>query len=576
VTIARLRRHTAIAALLGAALALLLPAGALAQRAELVRIPFPQDDGSLTPYTFELGYPLVTLIYDTLTWRDANGVPRPWLARTIRRGEGGLTVTVELRRGVRWHDGRPLSADDVAFTFGYVARRPHPRFTPQLRDIASVEAVDRDTVVFRLERPSLGFLDQPLADVPILPHHLWEGLRRDQLAPPGPPVGSGPYRLVDHRRGERYRFEANRSYFRGEPLVRAIEVPIIRTADKTFDALRERKVDVIPASLTPQASQDLATSLGIRVVEGDSYLGTVLMFNTARPPFDSRQARLAVANVLDLTRIARSLSDRPIELPAVPAERGFLHPASIWSSRTDLHRFDEDAARVALAELGLPELRILAPRDDPLRVEAGRQVVHALRRAGARATLTEVSARNLSEAVGEDAFGASYEAAIWSSPQLASHDPAFLQAIFGSAQAPLNYSAYRSSLFDRLAVRASTVRSREARRRVIWRQLRLLAQDAPVVPLFFADGAFAYRPAAYDGWIYVKGTGIVDKRSFLPRRRASAHQPESPGAGNESFAESDDSGSLLGPFALVAIALLVGAVGWWTLAELRSRVKSRR
>src|ERR671917_964825 len=70
---------------------------------QLIRIPFPQDDGSLTPYSFELGYPLVTLIYDTLLWRDAEGRPQPWLATAVERRAGGTELTIRLRDGVRWH-----------------------------------------------------------------------------------------------------------------------------------------------------------------------------------------------------------------------------------------------------------------------------------------------------------------------------------------------------------------------------------------------------------------------------------------------------------------------------------------
>ena len=71
-------------------------AAAAQQPANLVRIPFSQDDGSLTPYSFELGYPFMTLMYDTLLWRDARGRPRPWLASGLRRSADGRQVTVRL------------------------------------------------------------------------------------------------------------------------------------------------------------------------------------------------------------------------------------------------------------------------------------------------------------------------------------------------------------------------------------------------------------------------------------------------------------------------------------------------
>ena len=168
----------------------LVPAGVVAAQTapesgsqKLLRISIPSDDGSLTPYTFDSGYAFMSLVYDTLTWRDADGIPRRWLARSIQRDATGLTVDVQLRRGVRWHDGRPLTAADVAFTYRFIAVRRHPRFTPQLRDIAAVEATGELSVRFRLRRRSLGLEDQPFADVPIVPRHLWQGLSGGRRAP---------------------------------------------------------------------------------------------------------------------------------------------------------------------------------------------------------------------------------------------------------------------------------------------------------------------------------------------------------------------------------------------------------
>ena len=158
-----------------------------ASAAPALTIPFPQAEGSLTPYTFELGYGLMTLAYDTLAWRDADGVARPWLAESIDERDGGRRYVARLREGTRWHDGRRLTAADVAFTYRFVERRPHPRFTPQVRDIRRVRALDPRTIEFVLDRPVPDFLDLPLADVPILPRHLWRGLPAARRAPAGRP-----------------------------------------------------------------------------------------------------------------------------------------------------------------------------------------------------------------------------------------------------------------------------------------------------------------------------------------------------------------------------------------------------
>lgn len=545
-----------------------LPSSSGAQReADVLTVPFPRDDGGLTPYTFRLGYPLMSLIYDTLTQRDSRGVPRPWLARSVRRTAG--RVTVDLRRGVRWQDGRPLTAPDVVFTFGYVQSHPHPRFSPQLRDVERVEATGSHTVTITLKRPSLGFLDQPLADLPILPEHLWRGLPSSRRAPAGLPVGSGPYRLVEHRRGKSYRFVANRSYFRGRPLAREIHVPFIRRAQKAIAALEERRADALPVSLGPDDARKLNTGLGVRLVSGPSYLGTVLLLNTRRPPFDRREVRRAVARALDLTRIARTLSDVPAERVAVPAERGYIHPASPWAAKRDLHRFDPDAARVAIAELGIPPVEVLAPRDDPFHEKAGSEVVLALRRVGVSAVLRKLTPDQLSHAVGEEGSSPSFQAAIWTAPPLASYDPSFLGAVFGGPGAPLDYSGYSSGAFRRRFDRIASATTPGARKAATGAALARLASDAPTIPLFFREGVFAYRSAAYDRWVFVRGSGIFDKQSLLPRSRTTeAH--EQPAVGDPIDREkAGDSDFPIGPFGAAALILLVAAIGYGVSAAVR-------
>lgn len=526
-----------------------------------VRLPFPQEDGTLTPYTFELGYSLVTLVYDTLLWRDAEGVPQPWLATAVETSADGRQLTIRLDDRARWHDGKPVTAVDVAFTFDFVAKHPHPRFTPELRSVEKVVATDPATVLITLRHPSPGFLDQPLSDVPILPAHLWQTLPRSRLAPQGLPVGSGPYRLVDHRPGESYRFEANTAYFRGPPSVSTLEVPIIGDANGTLQALERRRVDMIPVSL-PEGAAARVEGLGTKVREGPAYLGTVLMFNLRQAPFDRPEVRRAISGALDLRRVSRAVGT------AVAADRGYLHPASPWASKTVLHKTKEvAAARAEMAKLGLPPIEVLAADNDPVKLEAGRQVALALERAGAKATSRGVPRDELSRAVGEEGGQPTFGAAIWTSPPLASYDPDFLRRLFGSApgDATFNYPGYRNPAFDDLTQRIATTVDPVARRAATSEALRVLAGDLPVVPLFFSTGTFTYRPAIYDGWVFVKGTGILDKRSFVDTSPPDPPDDTRP-PGEAAGAPDDDPDPTRSPIAyaaagVLALALLIGLVG---------------
>ena len=538
-------------------------------RAERVRLPFPAYDGTLTPYTFALGYPLLTLVYDTLLWRDAGGVPRPWLARSVTRTDGGRQLTVRLRDGVRWHDGRPLTAADVAFTFGYVADRYHPRFTPQLEDVRRVRATGRLTAVIELKRASAGFEDQPLADLPILPRHRWQGLAPGRAAPGGRALGSGPYRLVRAGPARGYVLRANGGYFRGTPRVREIRVPIIGDAEETYEALRVRQADMLPLNLPEPVAGELGRTLGIALARGDSYTGTMLVLNVRKAPFSSRAARRAVGAALDVDRIARRAA------PAVAADEGFIHPSSRWSTHEQLQRSEPDAARAGRV-LGTTPVRVLAPANDPVRLEAGREVVLALQQSGAQATLVRRSPAQLERALGADGARPDFEAAIATIPPLVSYDPNGLTRLFGSdpRRAPLNASGYESGAFDEIAQRVASATDERARRSATRELVRLLANDVPAIPLFFSRGNFAYRPSVYDGWTYVEGAGILDKRSFLGTAAAgggaaAAEDPALP-------APADDDGGGGGRLVNIISLVILAVVVIFGLLALRQRLADRR
>ena len=550
------RRLTMLLAVAAAA-ALAIGPSAPAQQPTVLRVAFPSEDGSLTPYTFTNGYPLMTLVYDTLSWRDADGVARPWLARSVRRSGGGRQIEVTLRRGVRWHDGRPLTAADVVFTFEYMKQRFHPRFTPQLRELASVRATGPRTAVFALRSPALGFEDQPLADVPILPRHLWRDLPTTQLAPPGPTVGSGPYRLVRHVTGRSYRFAANRGYFRGRPAVARIDVPIVEGHDATVDEIRARRLDMTYLTVPPGTAADSAVT--VQYSRADSFAGTVLAFNLTRPPFDRPAARRAVAAALDLPEIA-GISGGPGG--RVPAQRGMLHPRSRWAGSAILQRRDAQAARVAFSEQGVGTFTVAASMNDPVRLETAKRVVRALRAVGAAARLSELTQRQFDAVRGVDGTTPpTFDAVVTGAPALASYDPAFLRVAFGSGrEGALNDGGYRSTRFEELADGVDQAPTTAARRRAVQRELRLLARDLPVVPLFFGGVTFAWDPGTYDGWVDVRGSGVLDKRSFLAGENAAARTPAA--AAVDPVDREGGGQTSLAPFIAAGVLLALAGLGW--------------
>ena len=90
------------------------------------------DESTLNPYTYNTGYPgldLVSLLYDTLFQLDQDNKPIPWLVKEYTISEDGLTYNLKLNENIKWHDGKPLTAEDVKFTIDYFLEYPKSRFT---------------------------------------------------------------------------------------------------------------------------------------------------------------------------------------------------------------------------------------------------------------------------------------------------------------------------------------------------------------------------------------------------------------------------------------------------------------
>jgi hypothetical protein len=228
-----------------------------------------------------------------------------------------------------------------------------------------------------------------------------------------------------------------------------------------------------------------------------------------------------------------------------------------------LHRYAPQAARLAFAEQGIGAFTVIAPRNDPVRLAAGERVVRALTDVGARARLRKLSPRALDSALGRRGVRATFDVAVVGIPALASYDPSFLRAIFGDPRtAPLNDGGYRSTAFGDLAERAASSRNARDRREIVDDQLRLLARDLPAVPLLFGGGTFAYLPPAYDRWVSVRGSGILDKRSFL-RGPDAASSGTPAGTTTDLIDPSGDQGFSLVPIIIgfVLLMLVAGAVG---------------
>jgi len=313
---------------------------------DLVRFAWSTDVGVPTPFQISTAGPggvaLLSLIYDTLTWKDAKGIV-PWLASAWTVSADGLSYTFQMNAAAAWQDGQPLSAGDVAFSFTYYAAHPFLWMTTEVIAAAKVSA--GNTVLITLKRPYAPFLEDIAGVVPIIPKHVWESIA-DPITYTGSDrsLGSGPFSLAEYNQPEgAYRLVANDAYWRGQPLIKEWRQLTIPAATQV-QAVQQGDAD-IAFSTDASIKTVLAGAARLKVFETAPLSIVRLAVNTKRPPLDAKLVRQAILYALDRKQIAETLTHGP----AIVGSAGVIPPETPWHDpAVKQYAYDPDRARALL------------------------------------------------------------------------------------------------------------------------------------------------------------------------------------------------------------------------------------
>lgn len=334
--------------------ALTLPASA---RTLVAAVPAdPQHlNGAIT--TASHTHAVADSIFNGLVSLDRDGAIRPDLAERWEISPDGRTVRFHLAQA-RWHDGRPVTSDDVRFSFQDVLLKHHARTASGLAPvIESIETPDPRTVVFKLKRayaPLLAQLD--VTEAPILPRHVYGQGEILQHPANLKPVGSGPYRFVEYRRDDRIVLERNPDYFKpGLPKIERLVFRVLPEARAQVAALARGEVDFVRGVAGPEvAALERNPALKVERVSAGPGGGNCVMtwvFNLERPALKPLATRQALAAAIDRERLVRDVifgQGRVAQAP-LASGIGFAH-----APETLAHlRHDPGAARDQLAKLSL-------------------------------------------------------------------------------------------------------------------------------------------------------------------------------------------------------------------------------
>jgi peptide/nickel transport system substrate-binding protein len=295
-------------------------------------------------------------IFDGLLTYDHELGPQPQLAESWVVAPDGLSITFKLREGVKWHDGKPLTAEDVSFSLLEIWRKLLARGRTTFAVVEAVETPDPLTVVLRLSAPApyiLNGLTSHLAQV--LPKHLYDGTDIAKNPANVAPVGTGPFRFVRWERGSYLRLERNPDYWdQPKPYLDQVVFRFLPDAAGRAAALETGEVQLVAETGIPGSDlRRLARQPEITVeTKGYNYIApiTFLVFNLDRKPFDDIRVRRAIAHAIDRDFLIRNVWYGYGKPATGPLPQGL---SSFYSADVPIYAFDPERAKALLDEAGL-------------------------------------------------------------------------------------------------------------------------------------------------------------------------------------------------------------------------------
>lgn len=487
---------------------------------------------SLNPgsaYTVESGY-IQDLIYDSLYYLDLNNQIYPGLASAWSVAEDGRTWTFTLVEGATWHDGQPVTGEDVKFTYEMINRfEAFGLFTDYVSLLESVEVPDPGTVVITFEQP-VANTEERFSSIYILPRHIWEQFPDEAAAiefENAEMIGSGPFKLAEYRAGEFTRLEAVKDHYATPPKIDGLIYRVFGNGDAMVQALRSGEIDLIEVpSNTVVRSLQSEPNLKVEIGNGRSF--SDIIFNitteencpaevgkcTGHPALKDVRVRQALAHATDKQGLIDGVLlglGRPGLSLVTPAN------GEAFASQLEDYAFDLARANQILDEAGYADsdgdgvrempgdpatplvFRYSYPSDQDADGQRHYEILRdTWQQAGVRIELTAMDADALT-AVCCPAFDFDVIDWGWS----VGADAASLLYVATTEQIPTGVSetGYANPEYDQLYAEQLVTVDPAARIAIVHKMQELLLRDVPYIIPWYAQVVMAYRTDRFEGWV---------------------------------------------------------------------------
>ncbi len=524
------KRNFLMFVLLATALTLSACGGGGATRQPIVaRIGWAGSPDTLNPGTAVLSeaYTIFELVYDSMYDLQLDGSFTLGLAESASVSDDGLTWTFKIRDGVKFHDGTPLTAEDVVFSYElYRAHEDYPYMNAYTLYFDTIEATPNNEVVLTLTEP-IPNIESQLVFLYVLPKHIWE--KEDPIEFENTAmIGSGPFKMVEYKQNEFVHLAAVKDHFLTPPKIDEVIFQTFDNRDALVQAIKTGQVDMI-TEMPNTAVASLKEEPNVEVVIGAPFAPTVtdVIFNqcapencpteaggvcSGHPALQDRNVRLALSRATDKQKII----DVVLLGYGTPGTTLLPDGLGLWyNSELKDYEYDVAKANQILDEAGYKDADGDGIRDMPdgsrpldFRLNWPSDSIDAPRIAELLSEMwAKVGVKLELQAVDPDALTAQccpafdFDIIIWgwgSDP-----DPNLLLGVMTTDQIPTGSSetGYSNPEYDALYKQQATEPDLQKRKELVWKMQEIVHQDVVYLIPFYPQNTQAFRTDRFTGWI---------------------------------------------------------------------------
>lgn len=421
--------------------------------------------------------------------------PVPQLAESWSIAPDGLSIAFNLRKGVKWHDGKPFTSRDVAFSIMQILKIHHGRGRSTFADVAEVSTPDEHTAILKLSKPAPAMMKALNAsESPIMPAHLYEGT--DILKNPTNtnPVGTGPYKFSSYKRGESLVMDRNPDFWdKGRPYIDKLVIRYVADGATRAAMLESGEADLVASSLIPPLEIARLSKLKNFEINDHGYEISsslhLMDFNLAHPILSKVKVRQAIAHAISTDWITENIwygFGKPGRSPIHHMQTEFYTTDGVPSYPLDLKRAEQLLDEAGHPRRGNERFKLtidpLPYTDEPLR--SAEYMREQLRRIGITLTIRTQDAGGYIKRVytDRDFDLCTYTGSAGADPTIG------VQRFYWSKNvnkgvAFSNGSGYSNPEVDALLEAAQVELDPEKRRQQYYAFQRLIMRDLPTMPL---------------------------------------------------------------------------------------------